>query len=268
MRDATDRDLPLLGPDDPPPVTVVNPMGSGPVLLICDHASNAVPRSLQGLGLTERDLQRHIAYDIGSAEITRMLAEALDAPAVLAGYSRLVIDCNRDPGHPDSIMRESDGVTVPGNANVSPAEARERAAACFWPYHRRIGSGIAAFAQRGIGPAVVAIHGFTPVLAGAARPWHIGVLWGEDGRIAVPLIEALRRRTDMRIGDNQPYSGRLHYGYSISVHAGETGLPNVLLELREDVVASEDDRKRTAALLADVLRPILLDPELSRQGEG
>src|SRR5690606_37264874 len=104
MSDTADRDLPLLAPEDPPPVTIVNPTGSGPVLLICDHASNAVPRSLQGLGLTERDLHRHIAWDIGSAEVTRMLAEALDAPAVLGGYSRLVIDCNRRLDHPDSIV--------------------------------------------------------------------------------------------------------------------------------------------------------------------
>ena len=262
MSDTSDHDLPLLGPEDPPPVSVVNPTGQAPVLLICDHASNAVPRALGGLGLTERDLHRHIAYDIGSAEITRLLAEALDAPAVLAGYSRLVVDCNRHLGHPDSIVRESDGVVIPGNAEVSPADARDRAASCFWPYHRRIGAGIAGFAERGIRPAVVAVHGFTPVLGGAKRPWHIGILWGEDGRIAVPLIDALRRDTGMAIGDNEPYSGRLHYGYSVSVHAGETGLPNVLIELREDIVAAEDDRRRTAALLAEALRPILFDPGL------
>lgn len=262
MSDTSDHDLPLLGPEDPPPVAVVNPAGQAPVLLICDHASNAVPRALHGLGLTERDLHRHIAYDIGSADITRLLAQALDAPAVLAGYSRLVIDCNRALGHPDSIVRESDGVVIPGNAEVSPGDARDRAASCFWPYHRRIGAGIAGFAQRGIRPAIVAVHGFTPVLAGEERPWHVGILWGEDGRIAVPLIDALRRRTGMVIGDNQPYSGRLQYGYSISVHAGETGLPNVLIELREDIVAAAEDRRRTAALLADALRPILLDSGL------
>jgi predicted N-formylglutamate amidohydrolase len=232
MTYSVDPMLPLLGPDDPPPAVIVNPAGRAPVLLICDHASNAVPRSLQGLGLAERDLHRHIAYDIGSADVTRLLAEALDAPAVLAGYSRLVIDCNRHLDHPDSILRVSDGIVIPGNAEVSADHARMRADACFWPYHRRIDAAIAGFAGRGIRPSIVAIHGFTPVLAGAARPWHIGILWGEDGRIAVPLIAALQQGTDMAIGDNQPYSGRQHYGYSIAAHAGEASLPNVLIELR------------------------------------
>src|SRR5690606_37439869 len=110
--------------------------------------------------------------DIGSAEVTRLLADALDAPAALAGYSRLVIDCNRHLDHADSIVRESDGTIIPGNARVSRAEAQARAEACFWPYHHRIDGMIDALAARGAAPALVAIHGFTPVLAGATRPWH------------------------------------------------------------------------------------------------
>jgi predicted N-formylglutamate amidohydrolase len=268
MTNGIDHGLSLLGPEDPAPVAVVNPAGAASVLLICDHASNAVPRSLQGLGLTERDLHRHIAYDIGSAEVTRLLADALDAPGVLAGYSRLVIDCNRDLDHPDSIVRESDGTVIPGNADVSPAEARARADACFWPYHRRIAAHLARFAEHGVRPSIVAVHGFTPVLAGAERPWHVGVLWGEDGRIALPLIDRLRRHTDLVIGDNEPYSGRLQYGYSIASHADAARLPNVLIELREDIVAGEDERRRTAAILADALRPILFDPGRSGSQEG
>jgi predicted N-formylglutamate amidohydrolase len=221
------QDLPLLGPDDPAPVSIVNPTGSAPVLLICDHASNAVPAALHGLGLIERDLHRHIAYDIGAAEVTRL-----------------------------------------SNAHISPEEIRSRTEACFWPYHRRIGSGLAGFAMRGQRPAVIAIHAYTPVLGGIQRPWHIGVLWGDDARISGPLIMALRAHESLVVGDNEPYSGRLQYGYSMDVHAGETGLPHVLIELREDLVATSEDQERTAVLLVDALTPILADTALYLAEEG
>lgn len=257
-----DQELPLLGPDDPAPVSVVNPTGAAPLLLICDHASNAVPAALHGLGLIERDLHRHIAYDIGAAEVTRLLAAKFDAPGVLAGYSRLVIDTNRHLDHPESINRESDGTIIPGNADVSPDEARERAEACFWPYHRRVGSGIAGFAMRGLRPAVIAIHAYTPVLGGVERPWHIGVLWDEDARIAAPLIGALQAHEGLVVGDNEPYSGRQQYGYSMDIHAAETGLPHVLIELREDLIATLEDQEKTVTILVDALAPILADSAL------
>ena len=238
-------------------MNIINPEGAADLILICDHASNAVPASLHGLGLMERDLHRHIALDIGAAEVTRLMADRLDAPAVLAGYSRLVIDTNRKLDHHESINRESDGTLIPANQDVTPQQARARAEACFWPFHRKIGAGIAGFAQRGVRPAIIAVHGFTPVFDGVRRPWHIGILWNEDGRIAVPLIEALQNYEDLVIGDNEPYSGRLQYGYSIDTHAGETGLPNVLIELREDFAATPAAQERSADILVDALTPIL-----------
>ena len=258
------QDLPLLGPDDPAPVSIVNPGGLAPVLLICDHASNAVPAALHGLGLVERDLHCHIAFDIGAAEVTQLLATKLDAPGVLAGYSRLVIDTNRGLDHVDSIVGASDGTVIPCNADISPEDIRSRTEACFWPYHRRIGSGLAGFAMRGQRPAVIAIHAYTPVLGGIQRPWHIGVLWGDDGRIATPLIAVPRSHASLVVGDNEPYSGRLQYGYSMDVHAGEIGLPHVLIELREDLIATPEDLERTAFLLVDALAPILADTALYR----
>jgi predicted N-formylglutamate amidohydrolase len=262
------QEFPLLGPGDPAPVSIVNPTGSAPVLLICDHASNAVPAALHGLGLVERDLHRHIAYDIGAAEVTRLLAAGLDGPAVLAGYSRLVIDTNRHLHHSDSIVGESDGTIIPGNEGISSDDVRARTEACFWPYHRRIGSGLAGFAMRGQRPAVISIHAYTPVLGGVERPWHIGVLWGDDARISGPLIAALRAHEALAVGDNQPYSGHLDYGYSMNVHAGETGLPHVLIELREDLISTVEDQERTATILVDALSPILADPALYRIEEG
>lgn len=262
--DIADAKLPLLGPDDPPPVTIHNPQGTAPVLVLCDHASNAVPATLDDLGLGPADLARHIAYDIGAAEVTRLLADRLDAPAVLAGYTRLVIDTNRRPGSHDSIVPESDGTIIPGNREVTPEEAQQRAESCFWPYHRRIGAGLAGFAERDIRPAIVSIHGFTPQLQGQSRPWHVGILWDRDPRIPAPMIAALKAVDGLVVGDNEPYSGRLRWGYSIEVHATETGLPNVLVELREDTVRDAAGQARMTAILADALEPVLADPTLYR----
>ncbi len=264
MRNLAENEIPLLGPDDPAPFSIENPNGAASVLLVCDHASNAVPASLHGLGLTERELRLHIAHDIGAAAVTRRLAHLLDAPAVLAGYSRLVIDCNRRLGHPSSIVSLSDGIHIPGNRDVDQDEAARRADACFWPYHRKIGAGIAGFAARGIMPAIISVHSFTPVMADTVRPWELGILWDHDARISAPLIAALSARGDVTVGNNLPYSGRQRFGYSIEVRATETGLPNVLIELRENVVSDHDGAGRIAQIVADGVAPILADAGLYR----
>jgi predicted N-formylglutamate amidohydrolase len=267
MHELSSPDAPLIGADDPAPVSVHNGNGRASVLVLCDHGSNAVPKALRGLGLTERELHLHIAWDVGAAAVTKRLADALDAPAVLANYSRLVVDCNRQLDHPTSIASESDGVRIPANIAVTEAEARRRAEAIFWPYHRKIGAGLAGFAVRGVLPAIVSVHSFTATLGGRKRPWQVGVLWDHDDRIAAPLIAALRD-AGLEVGDNHPYSGRMRFGYSIEVHATECGLPNVLVELREDMVADEDGQARMAAALADALRPVLADPALYARWEG
>lgn len=264
MRELAEQVDPLLGPDDPAPFSIENPGGAASALLVCDHASNAVPASLHGLGLTERELHLHIAHDKGAGMVVRRLAHLLDAPAVLAGYSRLVIDYNRRPGHPSSIVGQSDGIEIPGNREIGPEAASRRAEACFWPYHRKIGAGIAGFALRGILPAIISVHSFTPTMADRKRPWDVGVLWDHDDRMAAPLIASLAARGDIAVGDNLPYSGRQRFGYTVEVHATETGLPNVLAELREDVVADEAGAQRMAEILARALTPILADPGLYR----
>jgi len=264
MDNIADMNLPLLGPEDPAPVTLYNTHGTASVLVLCDHAANAVPSALRGLGLEATDLARHIAYDIGAAEVTRLLADKLDAPAILAGFSRLVIDCNRRPGSSDSIVPSSDGTVIPGNQAVTPSQALERAEACFWPYHRRVGAGLAGFAMRGIKPAIINIHGFTPNFQDVSRPWHIGVLWDQDPRLPAPMLAALGSVDGLVVGDNEPYSGRSRLGYSNEVHATETGLPNVLIELREDTVRDAAGQERMAQLLADALIPVLADPTLYR----
>jgi predicted N-formylglutamate amidohydrolase len=264
MNQVDDNTGTLLGPDDPPAISIFNPDGAAPVIVVCDHASNAVPQALDRLGLDERELNTHITLDIGAADVARQLAERLDAPAVLSGYSRLVIDCNRRLDHESSIIAKSDGVMIPGNGDLDAGEVSRRAKEIFWPYHRRIGDGISGFAQRGIKPAILSVHTFTAMIDNVPRPWHVGVLWDRDPRIAVPLIGALRAAGELEVGDNQPYSGRQKFGYSIETHATETGLPSALIEIREDMVDDAAGASLMADILARALKPILAEPGLYR----
>lgn len=254
-----------LSPGDPAPVSICHPDGRAPVLLTCDHASNLVPASLGGLGLTPEELLRHIGWDIGAGAVTRLLAERLGAPAILAGYSRLVIDCNRDPDDPTSIPEASDGTVVPGNRNLAPAERAARRAAIFAPYHAAIEDWIETRLVRGIVPAVLSIHSFTPVMGGKARPWHVGVLWDRDPRIPVPLLAALRADETLVVGDNEPYSARKPAGYTVRHHAVARSLPHVAIELRQDLVGDGAGVARWAGLLAAALAPILARAEIYRR---
>jgi predicted N-formylglutamate amidohydrolase len=256
--------MPLLHPEDPPPVERCNERGGAPVLLTCDHASAAVPRALNGLGLPPGAIREHIGWDIGAAAVTRLLAAALDAPALLAGYSRLVVDCNRDPGDPSSIPAVSDGVAVPGNRALSPEARVARLEACFAPYHTAIAARLDAFAAAGVAPAFLAVHSFTPVMGGVARPWHVGILWDKDPRIPKPLLAALGADPSISVGDNEPYSAREPTGFTVDYHAIARGLPHVALELRQDLIAEEEGAAAWAARLATALRPILARREIHR----
>ncbi|MGH6953386.1 MAG: N-formylglutamate amidohydrolase [Alphaproteobacteria bacterium] len=256
--------VPLLGPGEPPAVEVVNPGGRAPLVLICDHASRRIPRALDSLGLDRDSLKRHIAWDIGAARVARRLSRRFDAPLVLSGYSRLVIDCNRRLADPTSIPAESEDTMVPGNQRVSRADARERARTCFKPYHRAIVELLGAKLGAGLVPALVSVHSFTPVYHGERRPWHVGVLWNRDPRIPVPLLAALRRRRGVVVGDNKPYTGRDRHGYSIEAHGARRGLPHALLEFRQDLVEDAEGARRWADLVGEALEDVLGDPGLYR----
>lgn len=247
----------LISPADPAPVEFRSSHGSAQVLLTCDHASRAVPEMLANLGLDDAILARHIGWDIGAAAVTRRLAPLIDAPAILAGYSRLVIDCNRDPDDASSIPLESDHVSIPGNARLSAESRLARRAALFDPYHAAIDAWIAAVRKRGVAPAVISMHSFTPEMKAKKRPWHVGVLWDGDGRIALPLLAALRAERGLIVGDNEPYSAREPVGYTQRHHAFDHGLPHVAIELRQDLVADEGGAAQWAERLSRLLKPIL-----------
>jgi predicted N-formylglutamate amidohydrolase len=231
-------------------------------LIICDHASNAIPPGYDTLGLPREALDRHIAYDIGAAEVTRALAAQLGAPAVLSTYSRLVIDPNRGLDDPTLVMRYSDGAIVPGNAYIDAAEIASRSAGFWAPYRQEVAAMVDAMMATGEPPALISIHSFTPVLRSLARPWKIGVLWDRDERIPKPLIEALLAEPDLRadeVGDNEPYDGALA-GDTIDEIATSRGLANALIEIRQDLIADRNNAVTWAERIGRLLRPIIADP--------
>ncbi|MBM3557923.1 MAG: N-formylglutamate amidohydrolase [Alphaproteobacteria bacterium] len=242
----------LLGPGDPSPVEVINPGGRTPLLVICDHGGNAVPRRLGNLGLDQAALDQHIGWDIGAAAVARRLAAALDGPAVISRYSRLVIDCNRLPGHATSIAPVSDGVAVPGNRNLAPDEEEQRRREIFVPYH----DAIARILDGGRITALVSIHSFTPVMADFVRPWQVGILWDDDPRLARPLLEAFRREGDLTVGDNQPYSAQGREGFSLHHHAADRDIPGALVEIRQDLITGGEGQAAWATRIGRIISNI------------
>jgi predicted N-formylglutamate amidohydrolase len=247
-----------------PAIELYNPGGAAPVLLICDHAGWRIPGWLGHMGLPEAELSRHIGWDIGAADVTRELARLLDAPAVLNHVSRLVVDPNRKPGDPTSIPAISDGTLVPANQDVGPDDQRRRLKLSFVPYHRTIAREIARLRSRMGVPAIVSVHSFTPVMRHMWRPWHVAVLWDQDGRLALPVLDALRTDPELQVGDNEPYSGRYPVGYSIPFHAVRPGFPHVAFEIRQDLIETKDGARQWAARLFEALRAPLAEPKLYR----
>ncbi|MSP41803.1 MAG: N-formylglutamate amidohydrolase [Alphaproteobacteria bacterium] len=239
-----------------PAFSLINPGGDASVLLVCDHASNTVPGEYEVLGLPDAAFQRHIAYDIGAEQVTRAVSRLLNAPAVLAGFSRLLIDPNRGDDDPTLVMKLSDGAIIPGNRHAGAAEVADRIARFHRPYHQAIAERIAAARAQGITPAILSLHSFTPVFQGFVRPWQVGILWDKDGRIALPLLASLAADADLCVGDNLPYSGEL-VGDCMYQHGTRNALPHALIELRQDLIVDKSGAQQWAELLARHLRPIL-----------
>jgi predicted N-formylglutamate amidohydrolase len=242
----------LVGRDDPAPFVLLHEHGAAASLVVCDHASRAIPRSLGRLGLPELQTWQHIAWDIGAGELSRGLAHALDAPAVLAGYSRLVVDCNRTPDDPEAFRAESDGWAIPANVGLDEPHKRRRLAAFFDPYHQCIEAMLRGFRARGVEPLLIAVHSFAPRLGtqGEDRPWHAGVLWDRDEDNARRLLEALRAEPGLVVGDNEPYSGRHPANYTIDTHGKANDLPHVCIEVRQDLLESPAGVERWVRRLA------------------
>jgi predicted N-formylglutamate amidohydrolase len=251
-----------LSPSDPPPFELFNGGGRARVMLFCDHASRFIPPGLRSLGLPESEQLRHIAWDIGAADITRHMALALDAPAVLCNYSRLIIDCNRLLRDPTLIPPKSDGTEIPGNAALSAADREARLAAIYVPYHRAIEELAEAMRRRHGVAAVLAIHSCTDRMNGRFRPWEIGICWEGDDRIAGPVMAALRSLGTINVGDNQPYGLVTGEDGSLPIHGMRRGWPHLQVEFRQDLIGTEADAQKWADILLRAVRPVLDRPEL------
>jgi predicted N-formylglutamate amidohydrolase len=242
------------------PVETVSGRLDAGVLFLCDHASNALPPVYGDLGLPAGALERHIGYDIGAAGVTRALAARFEAPAVLTRFSRLLIDPNRGADDPTLVMKLSDGAIIPGNEKAASAEV-ERRTRLYWAPYRQAAARLAQdMAAAGPVPAVVSIHSFTPVWRGAARPWRVGLLWDLDARLAQPLLERLEAAGLGPVGDNEPYDGALK-GDTLYDVATARGLPHVLIELRQDLIADPAGQADWAGRIAQALAPVLALPQ-------
>jgi predicted N-formylglutamate amidohydrolase len=254
----------LLRVDDPPPFVRRQYGRRLPVVIACDHASARIPAALADLGLGPAQRARHIAWDIGAGALAAALARRLGVAMVAGGYSRLVIDCNRRLDDPTSIVEVSDGDRVPGNVGLGAAARGARAREIFAPYHAALAAELAAAAGPGVVPALVAIHSFTDVFGGRARPWHCGILWDRDPRLALPLLAALRREPGLVVGDNEPYSGRHPADFTVDHHGERHGRPHVCIEVRQDLLADDAGIEAWGERLARHLAPLLSDPQLYR----
>ena len=248
----------LLGPDDPPPFTVHHAHGDSPFVLIADHAGQRIPARLRDLGLPQAELDRHIGWDIGIAGVAERLSEKLDAFALLQTYSRLVIDCNRPLQAPGSIAAVSDGTRVPGNEGLGDAARAVRALEIFAPYHARIERELDRRSGQPVAPVLVSLHSFTPTFAGFARPWHAGVLYNRDTRLAFALLAALRAEPGLVVGDNEPYAVSDATDFAIPVHGEQRGLLHVELEIRQDLIADAPGQEEWAGRLARILPALLI----------
>jgi len=244
---------PLLAPDEPDPVQVLRAFGASDIFLTADHAGRLIPRSLNQLGVAEVDLDRHIAWDIGIAGVTRYLSAALDATAVLQAYSRLVIDCNREPAWPTAMPEISEYTAIPGNQNLSAADRAARVAAIFTPYQTRITRLLDARQAAGRRTVLVAMHSFTPNFKGERRDMEVGVLYNKDVTLARIMLDLLRAEGDLIVGDNAPYAITGDSDYGIPVHGEQRGLPHVEIEIRQDLIADDTGQSEWAARFARLL---------------
>ena len=246
-------------PDWPEPVERVNPAGRSPVILVCEHASNHIPADYAGLGLGDADLNRHIAWDIGAAAVTRRLSALLDAPAFLGAYSRLLIDLNRPLDGAGSIPVRSEETDIPANRNPSAAECALRQQRIFTPFHDAIGALIDRRTAAGQPTLLVAVHSFNPVFLGRSRPWHAGILFDKAAGLGERLVARLAAEDALCVGTNQPYTVSRDEDYAILVHGDDRDIPAVLVEIRNDGLSDRPQVDAWAQRLATILEPELAE---------
>ncbi len=235
----------------------INEDSASPIFLIADHASREIPERYNNLGVEDLSvLRRHVAWDIGIEDVTKRMAERLGCTAIFSKFSRLLIDANRYPDDPSSTPYISDGVVVPANKNVSDEERQNRVSTFFEPYHAKIEDLLNAKLAHHSAPIVISMHSFTPIMNDFERPWHVGVLWDKDGRIALPMLEVLRKNPTLVVGDNEPYSAREPLGYTMNEHGTKKDIPHVVVEIRQDLIDTHHGAEQWGSLMVDVMSQI------------
>ena len=246
----------LLAPTDPDPVDVINESSQNRLLLVCEHAGRDVPTALGDLGISDEERQRHIAYDIGAEEVSRLLSDRLGTSLILQRYSRLVIDCNRPPRTKESIRADSDGTEIPANRELTDEDKSAREVEIFQPFHDQTKQQLDRIAGSFGEPILIAIHSFTPRMRTSSfdRPWHIGLLFNRYATLAETLMLRLSDDApDLNRAYNQPYSVDDKTDYSIPVHGEARGIPHVLVEIRNDLIADHQGQERMAMVLAKAI---------------
>jgi predicted N-formylglutamate amidohydrolase len=244
----------LLAADEPPPFLEAGERGRSNFVIVVDHAGRRIPRRLESLGLAASELQRHIAWDIGALGVARQVAAALGAPLVAQNYSRLVIDCNRDPKVATSIPRSSESVAIPGNIGLSDDERAARRAEIFAPYHDRVSALLDERMAANRTTILLAQHTMTDIYHGVRRDMHAAVLYNRDRRFAGLVLDALLREASLLIGDNEPYFVSDETDYTIPRHGEARGLPHVEIEIRQDLVSDDAGQAEWAQRITRALK--------------
>ncbi len=260
-----DTESGLLAPGEPVPFEVLNPKADAPVLLICDHASRRFPATLGTMGLDPVARRCHLAWDIGAGALTERLAASLGVTAVLARYSRLVVDCNRDLMDPSAFLEFGDGVVIHGNRNLDQQQKDARATEIYWPYHYAVDVEVKRLSGIDYPPVLYSIHSFTPVLNGVSRPWEIGILWDADRPTAEIMIDGFRS-SGYFVGDNEPYSGKAPMDFTMDHHAEAAGLPHVGIEIRQDLIDNAVGVETIASILHKIIESVPAGSERDASG--
>lgn len=247
---------PLLTAGEPPAFSVLRAEGGSAFVLVCDHASARIPRSLGSLGLSEGERASHAAWDIGAAAVAQALSTRLDASLVLQNYSRLVVDCNRPPHSAEFITTQSEWGQVSGNLRLGPEQTQAREAQIFAPYHAAIAALLDRRARSRQPTILIAVHSFTPVYRGESRPWQIGLMYRKDRGLAAEMLKRLGRDERLTVGDNEPYSIDDDFDHTLPLHGEQRGIVHVGIEIRQDLIADETGQKNWAGRLASLLKQL------------
>lgn len=257
MPDNYNNNMPntLLSPGEPPPFYVMHAESDIPILLVCDHAACSFPGALGDMGLDPFARRCHLAIDIGAGPLTEYLADRLGVTAVLAQYSRLVVDCNRQLLDPSAFLEFGDGIPVPGNCNLRQDDKDARANEIYWPYHHAVDKQVQRLTTTGPSPAFISMHSFTPVLNGQSRPWEIGLLWDTDLRLREIFLKDFRE-AGFNVGDNEPYSGKAPADFTVDHHAEVPGLPHIGIEIRQDLINDAPGVARLGNIMHKIIESI------------